>query len=43
MPVSAAVHDRCHCRTSINTPADHVWLLKADSVFDARSEQTHAG
>jgi imidazolonepropionase-like amidohydrolase len=24
-------------------PADHAWLLKADRVFDARSEQTHAG
>ncbi|WP_233842407.1 amidohydrolase family protein [Dyella sp. 2HG41-7] len=23
--------------------ADHAWLLKADRVFDARSEQTHAG
>jgi imidazolonepropionase-like amidohydrolase len=43
MPVSAAVRNRCHCRTPINTPADHAWLLKADSVFGARSEQTHAG
>jgi len=24
-------------------PADHAWLLKADRVFDARSEQTRAG
>jgi imidazolonepropionase-like amidohydrolase len=24
-------------------PADHAWLLKADRVFDARDEQTHAG
>jgi imidazolonepropionase-like amidohydrolase len=24
-------------------PADHAWLLKADRVFDARSEQTHTG
>ena len=24
-------------------PADHPWLLKADRVFDARSEQAHAG
>jgi len=24
-------------------PANHAWLLKADRVFDARSEQTHAG
>jgi imidazolonepropionase-like amidohydrolase len=24
-------------------PADHAWLLKADRVFDARSEQAHAG
>ena len=29
--------------TNINKPADHAWLLKADRVFDARSEQTHAG
>jgi hypothetical protein len=29
--------------TPINTPADHAWLLKADRVFDARSEQTHVG
>jgi imidazolonepropionase-like amidohydrolase len=29
--------------TPINTPADHAWLLKADRVFDARGEQTHAG
>jgi imidazolonepropionase-like amidohydrolase len=25
------------------TPAGHAWLLKADRVFDARSEQAHAG
>lgn len=24
-------------------PADHAWLLKGDRVFDARSEQAHAG
>jgi len=24
-------------------PADHAWLLKADRVFDARSEQAHTG
>ena len=24
-------------------PADHAWLIKGDRVFDARSEQTHAG
>jgi imidazolonepropionase-like amidohydrolase len=24
-------------------PADHAWLIKADRVFDARSEQAHAG
>lgn len=24
-------------------PAGHAWLLKADRVFDARDEQTHAG
>jgi imidazolonepropionase-like amidohydrolase len=24
-------------------PADHAWLLKADRVFDARSEQAHSG
>ena len=29
--------------TPVNKPADHAWLLKADRVFDARSEQTHAG
>lgn len=29
--------------TSAPKPADHAWLLKADRVFDARSEQTHAG
>jgi imidazolonepropionase-like amidohydrolase len=28
---------------TINKPADHAWLLKADRVFDARNEQTHAG
>jgi imidazolonepropionase-like amidohydrolase len=28
---------------TVNKPADHAWLLKADRVFDARSEQTHAG
>jgi len=30
---------------SSNTPrpADHPWLLKGDRVFDARSEQAHAG
>lgn len=27
----------------VNQPAEHAWLLKADRVFDARSEQTHAG
>lgn len=29
--------------TPINSPANHAWLLKANRVFDARSEQTHAG
>jgi len=29
--------------TTVDKPADHAWLLKADRVFDARSEQTHAG
>ena len=29
--------------TTVNKPADHAWLLKADRMFDARSEQTHAG
>ena len=29
--------------TIVGKPADHPWLLKADRVFDARSEQTHAG
>jgi imidazolonepropionase-like amidohydrolase len=29
--------------STVNKPADHAWLLKADRVFDARSEQTHAG
>jgi len=28
---------------AVPKPADHPWLLKADRVFDARSEQTHAG
>ncbi len=28
---------------TVNKPANHAWLLKADRVFDARSEQTHAG
>jgi imidazolonepropionase-like amidohydrolase len=28
---------------AVAKPADHAWLLKADRVFDARSEQTHAG
>ena len=28
---------------TVNKPADHSWLLKADRVFDARSAQTHAG
>ncbi|MBE1162678.1 amidohydrolase family protein [Dyella sp. 7MK23] len=28
---------------SVPKPADHPWLLKADRVFDARSEQAHAG
>jgi imidazolonepropionase-like amidohydrolase len=28
---------------TVNKPADHAWLLKADRVFDARNEQTHAG
>jgi imidazolonepropionase-like amidohydrolase len=28
---------------TIDKPANHPWLLKADRVFDARSEQTHAG
>lgn len=28
---------------AVDKPADHAWLLKADRVFDARSEQTHAG
>jgi len=28
---------------TVDKPADHAWLLKADRVFDARSEQTHAG
>jgi imidazolonepropionase-like amidohydrolase len=27
----------------VAAPADHAWLLKADRVFDARSEQAHAG
>ena len=27
----------------VGKAADHAWLLKADRVFDARSEQTHAG
>ncbi len=27
----------------VGKPADHPWLLKADRVFDARSEQAHAG
>lgn len=29
--------------TPAEKPADHPWLLKADRVFDARSEQAHAG
>lgn len=29
--------------TTVPKPADHAWLLKADRVFDARSEQAHAG
>ena len=29
--------------TTVNKPTDHAWLLKADRMFDARSEQTHAG
>jgi imidazolonepropionase-like amidohydrolase len=28
---------------TVDKPADHAWLFKADRVFDARSEQTHAG
>jgi imidazolonepropionase-like amidohydrolase len=28
---------------AVGTSADHAWLLKADRVFDASSEQTHAG
>ena len=28
---------------AVGKPADHAWLLKADRVFDARSEQTHGG
>jgi imidazolonepropionase-like amidohydrolase len=28
---------------TVEKPADHPWLLKADRVFDARGEQTHAG
>jgi imidazolonepropionase-like amidohydrolase len=28
---------------AVDKPADHPWLLKADRVFDARSEQAHAG
>ncbi|MDE2307570.1 MAG: amidohydrolase family protein [Xanthomonadaceae bacterium] len=28
---------------TVNRPAGHAWLLKADRVFDARSEQTHQG
>jgi imidazolonepropionase-like amidohydrolase len=28
---------------AVDKPADHPWLLKADRVFDARSEQTHTG
>jgi imidazolonepropionase-like amidohydrolase len=28
---------------AVDAPADHAWLLKADRVFDARSEQAHAG
>ncbi|WP_225561602.1 amidohydrolase family protein [Rhodanobacter sp. DHB23] len=28
---------------TVPKPADHPWLLKADRVFDARSEQAHAG
>jgi imidazolonepropionase-like amidohydrolase len=27
----------------VDKPADHPWLLKADRVFDARSEQAHTG
>lgn len=28
---------------AVDKPANHPWLLKADRVFDARSEQAHAG
>lgn len=28
---------------AVDAPADHAWLLKADRVFDARSEQAHDG
>lgn len=28
---------------AVEAPADHPWLLKADRVFDARSEQVHGG
>ncbi|RUL66851.1 amidohydrolase family protein [Dyella dinghuensis] len=28
---------------AVDKPADHPWLLKADRVFDARSEQAHTG
>ncbi|WP_213949376.1 amidohydrolase family protein [Luteibacter sp. dw_328] len=29
--------------SATSKPADHPWLIKGDRVFDARSEQTHAG
>jgi imidazolonepropionase-like amidohydrolase len=29
--------------SATSKPADHAWLLKGDRVFDARSEQAHAG
>lgn len=28
---------------TVEKPVSHAWLLKADRVFDARDEQTHAG
>jgi imidazolonepropionase-like amidohydrolase len=44
--LSGALSLACSVQVSaqgVPKPADHAWLLKADRVFDARSEQAHAG
>jgi imidazolonepropionase-like amidohydrolase len=43
MCAAASVACAAASAAPVEGPADHAWLLKADRVFDATSEQPHAG